>query len=133
MAHQTGPNQYNTTIQSELSNLVSRLRLLEERHTNLQRKMHLIEEHVLNNNKETKKEIKIMQSEIVEVKRTVKEFGDILDRLTRGLEDFATREDVKLIDKYVSLLDPTNFISRAQLEKEVQRQIESALINKGIK
>ncbi|MFT4309608.1 MAG: hypothetical protein ACMXYL_03920 [Candidatus Woesearchaeota archaeon] len=133
MAHQPLPNQPSATMQSEITNLVSRLRLLEERHANLQRKMHLVEEHLLNNSKETKKEIKIIQSELVEVKNSVKEFGEILDRLTRGLQDFATREDVKLIDRYVSLLDPTNFISRAHLEKEVKRQIESALLNKGIK
>lgn len=130
MAPQTAANPYANPFQSEMSNMISRLRLLEERHTNLQRKMHMIEEHYLTNTKETKSEIKIMHSELVEVKRSVKEFGEILERITRSMEDFATRDDVKLIEKYVNLLDPTNFISRAQLEGEVRRQVEDAFLKK---
>ena len=128
MAPQSTQNPYQNAVQAEMINVVSRLRLLEERHTNLQRKMHLIEEHYLGSTKEYKSEIKIMQSELLEVKRSVKEFSEVLDRLTRSLEDFATRDDVKLIEKYVNLLDPTNFISRAQLEGEVKRQVESAIL-----
>jgi len=128
MAPQSNQNPYQNAVQAEMVNVVSRLRLLEERHTNLQRKMHLIEEHYLSSAKEYKSEIKIMQSELLEVKRNVKEFSEVLDRLTRSLEDFATRDDVKLIEKYVNLLDPTNFISRAQLEGEVNRQVESAIL-----
>ena len=128
MAPQSTQNPYQNAVQAEMVNVVSRLRLLEERHTNLQRKMHLIEEHYLSSAKEYKSEIKLVQSELLEVKRSVKEFSEVLDRLTRSLEDFATRDDVKLIEKYVNLLDPTNFISRAQLEGEVKRQVESAIL-----
>jgi hypothetical protein len=133
MAPQSNSNPYQNSVQSEMVNVVSRLRLLEERHTNLQRKMHLIEEHYLSSAKEYKTEMKVMQSELLEMKRSVHEFAEVLERLTKSLEDFATREDVRLIDKYVSLLDPTNFISRAQLEGEVRRQIETALLKRDRK
>ena len=127
---QPQPNPYQGAIQSEVANVVSRLRLLEERHTNLQRKMHLIEEHLLTNTKEIKSELKITQSDMVELKRNVHEFADIIDRLTRSLEDFASRDDMKVMEKYINLLDPTNFISRAQLESEVKRQVHFALLQK---
>jgi len=110
-----------------MGNIMSRIRMIEERHANIQRKLHLMEENMLSSNKEFKTEIKIMQQDLLDVKRTVKNFEETLNKISTGLEDLATRQEVKLIERYVNLLDPTNFISRKQLGFEVKRQVQEEL------
>lgn len=111
----------------QFANLISRFRLLEERQGNIQRKVHLMEENMLSSSKDTKTELKLLHSELDEIKHEMKEFKEFVDKISSTLEDLATREEVKLIERYVNLLDPTNFISRKQLEREVERAVSDKL------
>ena len=117
-------------LSNEISNIISRIRMVEERHANMQRKLHLMEENMLSTNKEMKTEMKIVQQDLLDIKRKVKDFEETLTKISEGLEDLATRQEVKLIERYVNLLDPTNFISRKQLENEVKRQVQDHLENR---
>lgn len=111
----------------QFANLISRFRLLEERQGNLQRKVHLMEENMLSSTKDTKTEIKLLHSELDEIKHQIKDFNEFVSKISSTLEDLATREEVKLVERYVNLLDPTNFISRKQLEREVDRAVSEKL------
>jgi hypothetical protein len=117
------PPSYN----EEFANLISRFRLIEDRQANLQRKIHLMEENMLSAEKDAKTELKVLHSELTELKRTMKGFEEFVQKVSSSLENLATREEVKLIERYVNLLDPTNFISRKQLEHEVNRAVEDRL------
>ena len=86
-----------------------------------------MEENMLSSAKDARTELKVLQSELVELKRTIKGFEDFVEKVSGSLENLATREEVKLIERYVNLLDPTNFISRKQLEREVERAVEERL------
>lgn len=118
-------------MSNEISNIISRIRMIEERHANMQRKLHLMEENMLSSSKDMKTEMKILQQDVLDIKRKVKNFEDTLTKISQGLEDLATRQEVKLIERYVNLLDPTNFISRKHLENEVRRQVTEQLQNAG--
>ncbi len=120
-------NNQNHNFQLEFTNLISRLRLIEERQSNMQRKIHLMEQGMLNNNKEFKTEIKVLQEEFLEVKKKVKDFEETLTKISKTLENLATREEVKIIEKYVNLLDPTSFITRRELEKTINMLLEEKL------
>lgn len=111
----------------QFANLISRFRLVEDRQGNLQRKVHLLEENMLSSQKDIKTELKVIHSELTELKRSMDEFQDFASKLGSTLENLATREEVKLIERYVNLLDPTNFISRKHLEKEVERAVEDRM------
>ncbi len=123
-------NTQNHNFQLEFTNLISRLRLIEERQSNMQRKIHLMEQGMLNNNKEFKTEIKLLQEEFLEVKKKVKDFEETLTKISKTLENLATREEVKIIEKYVNLLDPTSFITRRELEKTINMLLEEKLKEK---
>ena len=120
-------NYEQPSLQSEVTNLTSRIRLLEERQGNIQRKIHLMESNMLSSNKELRNETKVIHAEMLEIKRAVKDFEDTIKKMSASLEDLASREEVKLIERYVNLLDPSNFISRKQLTREVERAVEQAL------
>ncbi len=121
-------NQNNqNNFQLEFTNLISRLRLIEERQSNMQRKIHLMEQGMLNSNKEFKTEVKLLQEEFLDVKRKIKDFEETLKKISKTLENLATREEVKIIEKYINLLDPTSFITRKELEKTIERLLEEKL------
>ncbi|MFT4308148.1 MAG: hypothetical protein ACMXYM_02150 [Candidatus Woesearchaeota archaeon] len=121
------PNVQAPSYNEQFANLISRFRLIEDRQANLQRKIHLMEENMLSSSKEVKTELNVLKDELVELKRAIKGFDDFVEKVSASLENLATREEVKLIERYVNLLDPTNFISRKQLEHEVKRAVEDHL------
>ena len=124
---QGNPNVHPPSPSDQFSNLISRFRLIEDRQSNLQRKIHLMEENMLTSARDTRTELKLLHDELTELKRTIKGFEEFIEKVSSSLEDLATREEVKLIERYVNLLDPTNFISRKQLEREVDRAVEERM------
>ena len=124
---QGNPNVQAPSYNEQFANLISRFRLIEDRQANVQRKLHLMEENMLSSTKEMRTELKVLHSELTELKRTIKGFEEFIEKVSTSLENLATREEVKLIERYVNLLDPTNFISRKQLEHEVNRAVEDQL------
>lgn len=124
---QGNPNVQAPSANEQFANLISRFRLIEDRQANMQRKLHLMEENMLATGKDSKTELKLLHEELTELKRTIKGFEEFIEKVSSSLEDLATREEVKLIERYVNLLDPTNFISRKQLEHEVNRAVEDRM------
>ena len=73
-----------TGIMEETRNLSRRLRILEERHTNLRTKQQVTEQNMLSRHKQVTTEIKTINSDIHELKT---EITEIKDRLLLIIKD----------------------------------------------
>jgi len=110
-----------------MSNIVNslnrRLRVLEERHSQIQRKTGVIEDNMLNNNKKISDDVKNISLEIKDLKRGIGEIKDSIKMLVKELQSRAKKEDVDVIQKYLDLWNPTNFVTNRELDKAVTRII----------
>jgi len=111
-------------ISGELTNVGTRMRILEERYTNLRRKVDVIEQNMLTNNRNLNTEIKTINSEINEVRREVELIRTKIKQIIAELSGFARKDDVKVIEKYVNLIDPTKYVTEREVENIVKRILE---------
>jgi len=104
--------------------LNSRLRILEERHTNLNRKIEVIEANMLRIQKHTYTEIKAISSDIAEIRRQINELQERTAQIIRELKNFANRDDIEVLKKYIDMWEPMNFATKSDVQKTVKEMLE---------
>ena len=117
------PSQPTINISGVVNSINRRVRVLEERNSNIQRKTGVIEDNMINKNKEISEDIKKINSDIKQLKRDFEEVKDSIKLLVRELQSMAKKEDVDVIQKYIDLWNPTNFVTNRELDKAVKRII----------
>lgn len=106
-------------INSEINSLTGRLRVLEERINNVNRKIELDESNLLDNVHKTSVEFKTMNSEIVEIKRAIEEIKEKMEVIVRELPNLAAKSELDVLKKYIELWEPLNFVTRDEFDKRL--------------
>jgi len=110
-----------------LTELSNRVRILESKQTLFTERMLNINQNMIEQYKQITKEIKANRGELKEVKKDIFDVQNVIKHLTEEASEFAKRDSVKVLEKYINLWNPLNFVT----DKEVKRMIDEQL--KGIK
>lgn len=117
-------------INSQLNNLSMRMRVIEERYTNMRRKTQLIEQNMLASNKRSKDELKLLESDITDLKRKMLELNSKTNQIILELRNCAMKQDVEMLRKYIDIWQPVNFVTANQVEKMINDAVENARAKK---
>lgn len=109
-----------TQIVNELAN---RLRILESKQSLLSEKMLVMNQNMIEEYKKVIKEIKVIDMDTKEIKKDLSNVKNIVKHLTEEAGKFAQQKDVKVLEKYIKLWSPMNFVT----EKQVEDMIRAAL------
>lgn len=104
-----------------------RLRVLEERYTNLHKKNQLTDQSLLSVTKEFSKEIKALGSDLLDIKRELEDLRDKMKLAVRELQDCAKMEDVQLLKKYVDIFDFVKFTTQKDVERIVEMKLQELM------
>ena len=104
----------------ELTSINGRLRLMEERLNNLNRKIEIEESNKIESNKKLNVEFKTLNSEITELKRSIEKINETISIITRELPNLAAKDELDVLKKYIELWEPVNFVTRNELEKRLK-------------
>jgi len=116
-------DQSTLSMSNIVNSLNRRLRVLEERHSQIQRKTEVIEDNMINNHKEVSEDIKKINSDIKELKKDFEDIKENIRLLIKEVQSRARKEDVDVIQQYIDLWNPTNFVTNRELDKAVKRII----------
>jgi predicted RNase H-like nuclease (RuvC/YqgF family) len=112
-------------LAGELNNVSRRLMVLEERYTNLRKKTQVTDQNMLTNNKKVMTEIQTTNSEIDELKKQLADIIDKMKIIVRELKDCAKKQEVDVLNKYINIWQPINFITRDSALKLIRDEVES--------
>ena len=118
--HQKKPDQdsaMNTNISTKVNNVASTLRILEERYSNLRNKSQLSEQNLIDIEKDVTKDMKILSEEIMDLKHDIKDIHEKLTIITNEMQNLANKDEFKVLDKYLDMWQPLNFVTRKELER----------------
>ncbi len=107
-----------------LNDLNTRVRILEGKYSLTRERMMTINQNMMDHYKSSKEEINILKEDIKEIKETLENLKKTVKDIIRELRFFARKDKVKIIEKYINLWNPLNFVT----EEEVLKLIEK---NKG--
>jgi len=107
-------------ISNELANLSRRFRTLEERTSNLIRKSQITEQNMLMNSKKVATEIKTINADISELRKIIAEMKDNMRQIVEEVKRCAKKEEIKILQKYVDMWEPINFVTRSEVERIIK-------------
>ena len=107
-------------ISQVLSDIVNRIRSLESKYNVLGERMLIVNENMISQFKKNKGEARVTSQEIKDIKAELFQTrGSFMD-LTKQMEFFATKENIKVLEKYINLWDPFKFVTEKELEKKLE-------------
>lgn len=124
--HEEKPTGQLTDLSSQVTMVSRQLRVLEERYTNLRKKTQVTDQNMLSAHKETNLEIRTLKSEMDEFKKELEDIKSKLRLIVQELKACAKTEDVKVLQKYIEMWNPVEFITK----KEVENMIRTFLSEK---
>ncbi|MBW3001942.1 hypothetical protein KY338_02140 [Candidatus Woesearchaeota archaeon] len=108
----------------DVTKLAARLKISEERYSELRKKLLLIEQNMLSHHKKAMNEIKVLHSEITDINSKINEIQDRILLIIKELRLTAKREDIDVMKKYVELWNPMRFVTKEQVENIVQEILD---------
>ena len=115
----------------ELSEVVrdtsGRIRVIEERYSNLRKILQVNEQNTLKISRDLKSEVKMLSDEVIEIKTLLSDMKDELKLVISELKVSAKKEDVTVLEKYINLWEPLNFVTQRDVDSIVRRAVENAL------
>ena len=103
-----------------------RVRVLESKYDSLRDRMILVNENLVNEYKKLNDDIKVVDSELKDLKKDIFEMKEALRHVLTEMQNFARKEHFQVLEKYINVWNPFNFVT----EKDVMRIIEE---KRGVK
>ncbi|MBU2590193.1 MAG: hypothetical protein KKA65_00855 [Nanoarchaeota archaeon] len=106
--------------------LTNRLRVLESKNSLLNERLLVVNQNMIEEYKKLIKDIRSIESEIRDVKNDMQNIKKILKHLTDEAANFAKKDEIRLLEKYIKLWNPLNFVTETDVKNIVEREIKKA-------
>jgi uncharacterized protein (DUF342 family) len=106
------------------SELNERTRLLEERNKQLMQKLQVIDETAIKKINDLRNKLTNLEGQITELRKDFEETKDILRRVVKELSQSAKISDVKVLEKYINMVDITRLVTKEDVFRYVEEYLE---------
>ena len=103
-----------------IADINNRVRSLESKYNLYGERLLVINQNMIEEYKKIIKEIRTINSELRGLKAEIEEVKGVSKNLISELNFFARKDEVKVLDKYLKLWSPMNFVTEDQLKKAIQ-------------
>ncbi|MBT4352494.1 hypothetical protein HOD20_08215 [archaeon] len=104
----------------DINETLRRLRILEERYSNIRKKTQLAEQNMLEDTNNVTEDIKLLNINLKELRKEINEISGKMKILNQEISSSAQKRDLDLLNKYMNFWDPMNFISREEAAKIIE-------------
>ena len=109
---------------NEILTLIRRIRALEERLDNLRGKDRIIEKNMLAHFKRFKSDVSTINSDVSWVKNEINKLSSEMNKIISEIKLSASKEDVKIVQKYVDLWNPIRFVTKGEVKKLIDDALD---------
>lgn len=120
-------------VNDQIANITRRLKLLEERLIAVKSKSSMLEENEMSEKKHIDKEIKDLSTQIKDVKMSVSQTRDDVLLIIKELQTLAKKDKVDMLEKYIEIWSPINYVSQNEVVKLVKDIVEESLKDMTLK
>jgi len=114
-----------TDLTRNVVELRESLKIFEQRISQLKDTIKMVDQNNLEKYKEIKIALQEINNELSSSKTKIFELDDALNRLERQSETYAKAQDIKVIEKYLSFVDPSRFLNKEDVIKIVNDYMKS--------
>lgn len=115
--------QQISSVTNMINDLSRRLRILEEKFNNMDKKIKLNEENDITNVKKMNASITSFQDDINDFRKHIKVDDERTELIIKELKLSAKKEDIAVLQRYIELWDPVKFATHDEIEKVIDEKI----------
>jgi len=104
--------------------LTNRLRVMESKHSLLNERLLVVNENMIEEYKKLMKDIRAIEGEIRDLKNDLNNVKNILKHLTEEAAAFARKDEIQLLEKYIKLWNPLNFVTETDVKNILVRELK---------
>ena len=120
MANPPPTTAIDPNLYAQINDLGRRLRTSESSYSNLRKKTQLTDQNMLSAHKRIDRDIKAINEDIKEVRRSMEDINGKIGQIAKELQIFAKKDEVKTLQKYVTMWEPIKFVTEEQVEEIVK-------------
>ena len=102
-----------------------RVRVLESRYSLMRDRLFLINQNMISEYKKLNKDIKFLSDEVKDVKQDLTEIKSLMRNFINELQGFAKKDDLKVVQKYLEIINPVNFMTEEDVKKIIRGEKHS--------
>ena len=107
----------------DLSKVYIWIKGIESKLNNLRREFDVLKEDASRKYDKLGKELKMVNSDLIELKREREKIIEKMDLIIKELKLTAGKEEVETLKKYVDLWSPMNFVTQRDVERVVEEKM----------
>lgn len=111
--------------------LTNRLRVLESKQSLLNERLLVVNQNMIEEYKKLLKDIRSSDSEMRNIKNDLQNIKNILKHLTEEAANFARKDEIKLLEKYIKLWNPLTFVTETEVKMLIDRELSRLGLVKG--
>ncbi len=112
------------SISEVLNEIINRIRLVEGNQTLLNEKLLVTNKSMIEEYRKLTKEIKAIDFELKELKNELENVKKIIKHMTDEIGNFAKKEKVDVLEKYINLWNPIKFVTEKEVREIVKEELE---------
>ena len=116
-------------VSSAVLDIATRVKLLEQKTDNLRGHLELIDDSLIEKHKSVISELRDSEDGMRSLRADIDALKELTERVAKRMEALALKDDVKVLQRYVELWQPLQFVTRA----EVKTAVQSILKEQGFK
>ena len=106
-----------------LADLNNRVRTLESKYNLFGERLLVINQNMIEEYKKLLREMKVINLDMQRVKAEASETRAVIKNVVTEMDLFARKENVRVVEKYLDLLSPMNFVTEQQVERVVEEKL----------
>ena len=115
-----------TFLTEQLNTQNRRLRILEERYISLRRNTQVTDQNMLTNYKRLSAEMKSSSASISDLKKKILDIDEKIGMIQSELSVCVKKEDVVVLDRYISFWNPSMFLTRTEAENIISNLLRQS-------
>lgn len=112
--------QEGQEITQVIVDLNNRVRTLENKYNLLGERLLIVNQNMIEEYKRLLREMKVLNDDLREIKQEIFLTQDTMRNVVKEMELFAKKEQVKVLERYIDLLNPMRFVTEEEVENIVK-------------
>lgn len=114
--------QEGQEITQVIVDLNNRIRTLENKYNLLGERLLVVNQNMIEEYKRILREMKIINEDLREMRQETMLTQDAMRNMVKEMELFAKKEQVKVLEKYIDLINPMRFVTTEEVESLIIKQ-----------
>ena len=111
-------------MDNDLNELIGRIRINESKISALRERLLVTDSNMISEYKKLSYDIRSLEHEIREIKKEVFEIKESIKDMIKEMQNFAKSSDLKVLEKYINLWNPLNFVTDKEVKKLINEELQ---------